>query len=371
MLSEVSESMELKVRNPADAAMVGRLLSAAAYEGLAIIEGDEVVAHNSQFAELCGTSAERPTLEQCFSARDVEAIRELLGRETVTYRDRVLCENDDGTWLEVRTRADLDELPDGQRILVVRDVTQQAEAEEELRRTQADLEQFAYVASHDLKSPLRGISNLASWIREDIQQALNGPTAEYFELLEGRIRRMETLLDDLLAYSRAGREHASVAPFWLDEFLEDLVEFVSPPDEFEIEIQSEHIRVTTTPTPLRTVVQNLVQNSFKHHDRRRGHLLVATAVDEESNELIIEVEDDGPGIPPRFHDKVFAIFETLRPRDEVEGSGIGLALVRRLVEDAGGVIELQSPVNNDRGACFRLTWPLLESKPVDGEKHAD
>ena len=360
MLSEPSESMELTVFDSSDPALVARVLSVAAYEGLAIVRDDELIARNSQFAELarCDRTG-RVRLSDCFGPEEVQRIRDALDRGGLLYSDRVLCERDDDEWLEVRFRSQVAELPDGHSVLVLRDVTDEVRADHELRRAKADLEQFAYVASHDLKSPLRGIANLATWIREDLAEQLSGQTAEYFQLLDGRIHRMETLLEDLLAYSRAGRTKSSTASIWIDEFIDDVVDFVAPPDGFEVNVQSDHVRVVTTPIPLRTVIQNLVQNVFKHHDEEEGQLLIAVAIDTESDELLIEVEDDGPGIPERFHDKIFAIFETLRPRDEVEGSGIGLALVRRLVEDAGGVIVVQSPVHGNRGTCFRLSWPLI------------
>lgn len=353
-----------------DATIVSRALARASYEGLAILHDGQIVACNSQFHTLCAIDGDTPSVESCFGAGAIHDVMQVLD-DAASEGKKVAHIRHDSGWLEVRSRRMApDDLPLEFGVLVVRDITAEVHATQALERAKADLEQFAYVASHDLKSPLRGIANLASWIREDLDKELDGRLVEYFDLLEGRVHRMETLLEDLLAFSRAGRTRASIAKIVIDDFIEDVVDLLAPPEGFEVDVNAPSVTVQVTPTPLRTVIQNLVQNACKHHDRDQGTIEVAAAVDNEAMELIVEITDDGPGIPDQFHEKVFQVFETLRPRDEIEGSGIGLALVKRLVDHAGGVIELESPVEADRGTRFRMSWPLIEVSPIKDETNS-
>ncbi len=358
------DTSELHVVNPDEQVPTARLFARGTFEGLALVRDRTIVAHNTQFTDLLGTGSAELSIDTVSARLDAESrqnFEKLLRRDPGEDDDddRFVAAVGEEDYREFRIRRNVSGLTGQDQLLVVRDVTAPFRNEQELRRAKADLEQFAYVASHDLKSPLRGISNLASWIRDDLDEQFTEQTSEYFELLQGRITRMETLLQDLLDYSRAGRKKASVATVPVDELLEDVVDLVSPPAGFDVQVQAPHVEITTTPTPLRTCVQNLVQNVFKHHDKKEGRILVAAAIDVETGDLVIEVVDDGPGIAPKFHEKIFAVFETLRPRDEVEGSGIGLALVRRLVHEVGGQIEVESPLEDGRGTCFRMSWPLL------------
>lgn len=225
----------------------------------------------------------------------------------------------------------------------------------ELKRSNAELEQFAYVASHDLKAPLRGIANLAAWIEKDAAETMSDDAKQYLTLLQGRTERMGRLLDDLLQYSRAGREKTEVQPLDLNSALPDLFKMTAAPEGFRLELPAPLPSLTTAYVPLEQVFLNLIGNAVKHHDRDSGCIRVTAVTRGDFYEFL--VQDDGPGIAVQFHEKVFAMFQALKSRDEVEGSGMGLAIVRKLVESAGGRITIESDPETARGTAFHFTWP--------------
>lgn len=236
----------------------------------------------------------------------------------------------------------------------------------ELERSNRELDQFAYVASHDLKAPLRAIDSLATWIEEDAGPLLPAESLRHLALLRARVGRMEGLLESLLAYSRVGRKESAPEPVDTGAVVADVLALVSPPEGFDVRVEGDFPTVVTARTPFELVVRNLVSNAIKHHDRpEHGHVTISAEVapaevaptdrPAPGGWVTFTVADDGPGIPPEYQDRVFGLFQTLRPRDEVEGSGMGLAIVRKTVESRGGAISLAS---SGRGATFRFTWPL-------------
>ena len=225
--------------------------------------------------------------------------------------------------------------------------------QQELERSNQDLDQFAYVASHDLKAPLRAIATLAGWIEEDLADRLDGEAKEQMTLLRSRVARMDALIEGVLQYSRAGRTQTEGELVDVGELLEEVIELLAPPAGFEIEIAPDMPIFTTQRLRLGQVFSNLVNNAIKYHHREEGKISVS--VERLSGFYRFTVEDDGPGIAPQHHERVFKMFQTLQPRDEVESTGLGLALVKKLVEEEGGSIHLESELGE--GAKFRFTWP--------------
>ena len=223
----------------------------------------------------------------------------------------------------------------------------------ELARSNTELEKFAYVASHDLKAPLRAIDNLSQWIEEDLADALTGESRENMGLLRGRVHRLESLLDDLLAYSRAGRKGTECVHVCIKDLVEGIVSELDIPPGLAINVTADVPECETPRGPLEQIFRNLIGNAVKHHDRAEG--TISVCVEDVGAHYEISVSDDGPGIPPDLQEKAFEMFQTLRPRDEVEGSGIGLAVVRKLVEWQGGRITIDSPADQ-RGTTFRFAW---------------
>ncbi|MDO9021253.1 MAG: ATP-binding protein [Deltaproteobacteria bacterium] len=224
----------------------------------------------------------------------------------------------------------------------------------ELERSNRELDDFAYVTSHDLKSPLRDVRNLVSWITEDVGATLPPTSAQHLKLVNDRVQRMEQLLDDLLEYSRVGRTVDESRPFTLREVLDSVLALQAPPEGFTVALEGDDYTLCTPRMPFEKVLRNLIGNALKHHDRAEGRVVVrADAAGDDRIE--VRVTDDGPGIRQEFHERVFRVFQTLRPRDEVEGSGVGLAIVKKTVELFGGRARVES---EGRGTAVVFTWPL-------------
>jgi two-component system sensor kinase FixL len=225
----------------------------------------------------------------------------------------------------------------------------------QLEAANRELDDFAYVASHDLKAPLRVIYNASKWLEEDLAEHLTETTRKDMNLLRGRVRRMERLLDDLLDYARIGR-NPEARPAEIvtgDQLINEILLLLGPPAGCVIEVSPGFTGIRLPRMPLQQVLINLVGNAIKHHDKDQKH--IAVTVEDAGAFHAIAVTDDGPGIAPQYQDQVFKMFQTLKPRDRVEGSGMGLAVVRRIVELAGGTIELASA--EGEGSTFRFTWP--------------
>ena len=229
----------------------------------------------------------------------------------------------------------------------------------DLERSNRDLDDFAYVASHDLKAPLRDIDNLASWIADDAAELLPAASRRHFSLLRDRIARMEGLLDDLLEYSRADRVHRPPEHFDVGAAIDESLRLVGPHEGFEIVVTGDSLTIRTPRVPFEQVIRNLVTNGIKHHDRKQGRIAIHVVAHEKH--LAISVADDGPGIAPEFHERVFRMFQTLRPRDEVEGSGMGLAIVKKMVEAHGGTVKIESAPGE--GTTMHFTWPRIWPVP--------
>lgn len=223
----------------------------------------------------------------------------------------------------------------------------------ELARSNADLEEFAYVASHDLKAPLRAISHLVEWISEDIEVTASTETIDNLKLLRGRVVRLQSLLDGLLAYARIGKARVSYEQVDINQVVRDVVAVLSPPPGIQVVCDGTLPLLRTHRTPILVVLQNLIANGIKHHDRGEGRITIAMKLLNGVAEF--RVSDDGPGIEPRFHERIFVIFQTLASRDELESSGIGLAIVKKRVEAHGGRIWVES-APPARGTTIVFTW---------------
>ena len=235
-----------------------------------------------------------------------------------------------------------------------------AEQADELRQRNADLEQFAHVASHDLRSPLRAIANLSTWIQEDCGDELPEDSRRYLDTIVDRIKQMNRLLDDLLAYSRASAGARSTARVTVADVVSRAVETLGIPERFTVRCEGEAQAVRTDDTGLAMVLRNLIDNACKHHDRSSGE--VAVRFRHDRDRVHIDVTDDGPGVRSDRPEDAFAMFR--RFSSTTSGSGIGLALVRRTVESAGGHVRLETGFLTDqRGTRISFDWPT--SKPGD------
>lgn len=235
-----------------------------------------------------------------------------------------------------------------------------AAAKTELEKTNEDLDEFVYAASHDLKSPLRAICSLSQFVVEDLGDTVNEQSKNDLEQMQSRVQRMERMLDGLLHYSRVGRLEYTPETFEIDDAIRQAVAVLDVPSEFEIQIEPSKL-VTSSPRPLfEQVVRNLVDNALKHHPRTDGCIKISARQLEQS--IAISIADDGNGIAAEYQERIFEMFKTLRRRDEFESNGMGLALVKRIVERQGGTITVES--KDSLGAMFRFTWPIGKRRTV-------
>lgn len=268
----------------------------------------------------------------------------------------------DGTTFPVEIGLNTIQTEDGLMVLAaIVDITERRQAEAvrqqqtlELSRTNSDLQEFAYVVSHDLKAPLRAVSLLADWIKDDIEGNASAETLENLRLMGQRVDRLAMLLDGLLSYTRVGHSRAPVQSVDIRTLIGDIVESIAPPAGFVVRFESDETAVSTPRPPLEHVLQNLISNAIKHHDAAAGEVVVSARRHDGMIEFC--VSDDGPGIAPEFHKRVFTIFQTLRARDDCEASGVGLSIVQKTVERVGGRVWIDSAPPR-RGARFLFTWP--------------
>ncbi|MBA3396466.1 MAG: GAF domain-containing protein [Deltaproteobacteria bacterium] len=222
----------------------------------------------------------------------------------------------------------------------------------ELEKTNAELDQFAYAASHDLRAPLRGISNLASWIEEDLGTSTPKKVREHIALLKGRASRMDRLINGLLELARVGRTRQKSERVDVTELLHDTIDLLSAPAASRILIVGAMPMMVAERFALQQVFLNLIGNAVQHAGRK--DVLVRITAIERDDEYEFAVSDNGVGIPPEHHDRVWQIFQTLQARDIVESTGIGLAIVKKQVEANSGLAWIDPDV---AGTTVRFTWP--------------
>lgn len=243
----------------------------------------------------------------------------------------------------------------------------EAKAEELTRLARAleasnqELDQFAYVASHDLKAPLRGISNLSSWIEDDLGDAASEEVRGHLTLLRSRVVRMEGLIDGILQYSRAGRTREQTELVDTGALAREVVDLIAPPPGAVVEVDPTMPVLVTERLPLQQVLMNLVGNAIKYAGGPAARVVVS-ARHADGDAWEFSVRDHGPGIAPEYHERIFTIFQTLASRDRVESTGIGLSIVKKLVESRGGRVWVEPA--NGAGAVFRFRWPA-SGEPAD------
>lgn len=260
----------------------------------------------------------------------------------------------DGTEFPVEIGLNPIDLIDGRQVLAtIVDITERKAAELKLIRANEGLEQFVYVASHDLRSPLRGIADLLGWIKEDLEDTPNAKAIINIDRAALRVERMERLIADLLTYARAGGVDSEMVNIQVLDMVESVLDLQHLQQGFQVTVDVAGVSLLAAHTPIETVLRNLISNAIKHHDRDVG-LIHIKAVDQ-AKFVEFSVSDDGPGIPSHAQDRIFKLFQTASTVER-QTSGIGLAVSKRLVEAHGGWIIVESQVEK-RGATFRFSWP--------------
>lgn len=245
-------------------------------------------------------------------------------------------------------------------IAMIEDITQQKENEEKqqklvarLEETNKELDNFAYIVSHDLKAPLRGIGSLANWLLTDYKDKLDEEGADIINLLVNRVERMKNFIEGILQYSRVTRVKENYVEIHLDKLLKDVIELLSPPENIKIIVNSELPIIMGEVIYIEQIFQNLISNAIKFMDKPEGEIIINCNSIENFYEF--SVSDNGAGIDEKYFNKIFMIFQTLQPRDKFESTGIGLSIVKKIVETSGGKIWLESRLN--KGTTFYFTLP--------------
>ncbi|MGE5296885.1 MAG: sensor histidine kinase [Solirubrobacterales bacterium] len=347
-------------------------------DGILVVDREgRIRGFNGQFVALWSIpesvlASQRDDLLLSFVADQLQDPQGFLSRVQELYNDpaaedHAVLEFKDGRVFERYSKA---QYLDGQvvgRVWSFRDVTERVQAaqtqnllirqfedtNERLAKVNEELDSFAYVVSHDLKAPLRGIKTLAEWIVEDCADRIGEDGKEQLRLMLDRIQRMHDLIDGILQYSKIGRVQEQRAPVDIEELVPQVVDLLAPPEHITVAIRDRLPVVTCDRVRIMQVFQNLLSNAIKYMDKPRGFITVGCTGDPE--QWTFSVSDNGPGIDEKYHEKIFGLFQTLSPRDEYDSTGIGLTLVKRIVELYEGRIWVESRLGE--GCTFFFTLP--------------
>lgn len=226
---------------------------------------------------------------------------------------------------------------------------------DELERSNNELKDFAYIVSHDLKAPLRAITSLAEWLAADYGDKLDEDGREKLELLKNRTRRMHNLIESILTYSRIGRSREEKEEVDLDTLVSEVIALIDPPEDIKIEVVGELPTIPFERTRMEQIFQNLLGNAALYVDKPEGRITISCTDDDGGSNWKFSVADNGPGIDEKYYKKIFQIFQTLRPRDEVESMGVGLTIVKKIVRMHGGEMAVESKLGE--GSTFHFTIP--------------
>lgn len=253
-------------------------------------------------------------------------------------------------------------------IFIESDISERKKSEEQmqeylsnLERTNRELDKFAYVVSHDLKAPLRAIGNLTGWIEEDTGHLLPGEVRSHFNLIKERVLRMEALINGILDYSKVAKSNNQFEQFNVADLVNSVTQMLGNPSDCEFIIDQNLPRITADKVKMEQIFMNLISNAIKFN--KQPEKKVKVSVTDFGTHYRFSIIDNGPGIDPRFHEKIFQIFQTIHTKDEFESNGLGLAIVKKLVEEQQCDIWVES--ESGKGATFHFTWPKV---PVVSER---
>ncbi|MBN2588974.1 MAG: PAS domain S-box protein [Sedimentisphaerales bacterium] len=256
---------------------------------------------------------------------------------------------------------------------VCSDITNRRESEhkqtkllEQLEKVNDELKSFAYIVSHDLKAPLRGVKVLADWLCADYADKLGQEGKEQFELLVSRVDRMQNLINGILQYSRIGRVEEYISEIDTREIIADVIDAISPPENIKIIINEQMPVVMYERTRIFQVFQNLISNAVKYMDKEEGIIKIDFTEDEDFWKF--SINDNGPGIKENYFEKIFQMFQTLSPRDQFESTGVGLTVVKKIIELYGGRIWVESQVKNGSTFLFTIPKHKLEDERISNEE---
>ena len=235
---------------------------------------------------------------------------------------------------------------------IAHDITDRKIAQIALEQRNQELDSFVYIVSHEIKAPLRAIANLAQWIEEDFQGVLAADLQQQMTLLRSRVHSLTQTIDGLLEYARVGIIDTKIEQVEIAKLLAEVIDSIAPAATFTIAIPDRLPTLNTHRLLLSQVFANLIGNAIKHHHGSHGSIYIS--VQERDRVYEFAVSDNGPGIAPAERDRVFRIFQSVNPQNRADSSGIGLSIVKKIVEAQGGIIWLESSLG--AGTTFYFTW---------------
>ena len=317
------------------------------------------------YLAVCGAAATQAQADEAAAARaGIQAV--LAGRQSL-FEMEYPC---DGPQMQRRFLMRVTPLlgAHGGAVVTHDDITRrwQLEAQRtsliaELLAANRELNDFAYVVSHDLKAPLRGISSLASWLVTDFSEKLGPEGRTHLGLIASRVKRLAALIDAILAYSRAGRSNQPRSPVALGPLVGNVVDLLAPPPHIAVVVRGTLPLLTIEAVKIQQVFQNLLSNAIDFMDKPAGRVEVGCV--REGAMWHFSVADNGPGIEPRHFERIFQLFQTLASRDSNDRTGVGLALVKKIVELEGGRVWVESV--RGAGTTFHFTLPLAARQAAD------
>jgi len=262
----------------------------------------------------------------------------------------------DGKWLVAEVNVDITERKKAEEALQQLNKVLESTVQE-LSRSNQEIEDFAHIIAHNLKAPLRAIGTLADWITTDCSDKFNQEGKEQIKLLKGRVTRMSELIDSVLRYSEIRRVSNQREKVNLNTLVTETIDQIAPPESIEITIENELPTLICEKAHLTEVFQNLLSNAVKYMDKPQGRVRIGCV--EEDNFWKFSIADNGSGIKEQHFERIFKIFQTLLPCNEIGSAGIGLTIVKKIVELYGGKIWLESKVGE--GSTFLFTLPKQET----------
>jgi light-regulated signal transduction histidine kinase (bacteriophytochrome) len=223
---------------------------------------------------------------------------------------------------------------------------------ERLQSANRQLEEYVYIVSHDLKAPLRGLSSLAQFIEEEIGETISTDVQELLNMMKTRTDRMQQMIDGILHYSRMSNASVSKETVDVKQLIINIIDLISLPQNVRIQFPDHLPVLKTEKIKIHEVLQNLILNGIKHNDK--SDIQISISYNEFPDHFEFMVMDNGKGIKPEHREKVFGLFQTLLPKDKAEGTGLGLTIVKKIVEQQNGSISLESEFG--KGSTFRFTW---------------
>ena len=340
--------------------------------------------YNQQWAEMLGYTLEEiePNVgewERLVHPDDMPQTKETLNlhfkRKTPFYEAEFRMRTKSGGWKWILSMGKVFEWDDNGNPLRMtgthKDITERKKAEEvleklntdlestvrELMRTNKELQEFAYITAHDLKTPLRGIGTLAEWLSTDYADKFDEQGQKHVKLLVERAKRADKLVDSILQYSSAGHAREEQEQIDLNTVLPEIICEIDRTENIEITVENKLPVLMCKKTHIIQVFQNLLSNAIQHMDKEKGRINVGCL--EENGFWKFSVADNGPGIDQKYFKKIFKIFQTLSPTDETESTGIGLSVAKKIVKLNGGRIWVES--NPGEGSTFFFTLPKSDA----------